>query len=95
MTTFGVEGATSLVDGNFHMLSFVVDNAAKELRVYADGLLLKQQAISNWTTISTTQPLALCWTNPHPLLGAIDELMLFDHALSLTEIQAVKTAVTP
>ena len=85
-------GTTALNDGNWHFIA-LADKAGTE-SIYVDG-------VSQGVTSSMTQPLSTganqLWIGGSPdtdagavkINGLIDEVYLFDRALSLTEIQSI------
>jgi hypothetical protein len=86
-----------LDDGQPHMVAIVIDGAAKKLRVFVDGrepapaadlgenTLDKVRPVQNWLGRSS-------FAADPGLTGAIDELRVYDHALSAAEIAAARDA---
>jgi hypothetical protein len=85
----------AMLDGAFHMVAYVIDVSATSLSLYVDGAYLGQQTITNPLTFDSPAPLVLCAGSGLPLLGSLDEVMMFGRALSLEEIVAVKTRIAP
>jgi hypothetical protein len=84
-------------DGKPHCVAVVIDGTAKKLRVYVDGkeagtaqdlgdnTLDKVKPTSNWIGRSS-------FTNDSGLTGALDELRIYDHALTAAEAEAINKA---
>lgn len=86
-------------DGKAHCLAVVIDGTAKKIRVYVDGkevgekggtalgenTLDKVKATSNWIGKSS-------FDNDAGLTGSIDELRVYDNALTAEEVKAISTA---
>lgn len=86
-----------LDDGKPHMVAIVIDGAAKKLRVYADGHDTKPAEDLGANTLDTVKP-AQNWLGKSSfsadpgLAGSIDELRVYDHALSVAEAAAAYEA---
>lgn len=88
---------SALDDGEPHMVAIVIDGAAKRLRVFVDGrepqpaeslgenTLDKVKPVENWLGKSS-------FAADPGLTGSIDELRVYDHALSAEEITALAKA---
>lgn len=84
-------------DAKPHCVAVVIDGTARKLRVYVDGkeagaaqdlgdnTLDKVKPTSNWIGRSS-------FTNDSGLTGAIDELRIYDHALTAAEAEAIHKA---
>lgn len=95
VTAFGVNGLVAIAHPGFDMVAFVVDTSAKTLSLYFNGAFVGSTGAAPAAPIDDPGPLTLCYTTPHPLRGALDEVMIFDHALTSLEIRAVKDAIAP
>jgi len=86
-----------LDDGNPHMVVIVIDGAAKKLRVWVDGVEPKSAEDLGDNTLDKVKPVqnwlgkSLFSADPG-LSGAIDELRIYDHALTAAEITAAYQA---
>lgn len=89
---FDVTGTTAINDGAWHHLVGVRDAAAKEIRIYVDGTLNGTTSSAEFTgNFSSTQPLTIGYTTASPFYyfkGEIDELAVYNRALTPGEIQA-------
>ena len=87
-----VTGGTDVVDGGWHHVVVVRDADADELRIYVDG---NEDATPISTTYgagfeSTSAELNIGWFDLSPYYhfeGVLDEVALYDRALTLTEIE--------
>ena len=87
----------ALDDGQPHMVAIVIDGAAKKLRVFVDGrepkpaenlgdnTLDKVRPVENWLGKSS-------FAADPGLTGSIDELRVYDHALTADEVTAASKA---
>lgn len=92
----GVNGTVTLNDGNWHHIAVTYDNSLSinKYKLYVDGNLDTQGDISTATnTVSITNMIIGRRINPSLggfFNGSIDEVRVWDKALTLTEIQANK-----
>ena len=90
----GVVGSTDIADGSWHYLVAVKDEGAGELRLYVDSVLVDTEDIGQlfYTTgFASLEPLNIGYmdfqnTSKFHFVGSIDEVALFNTALSQTEI---------
>ena len=91
-----VAATTSLNDGAFHHVAFVRQGTS--LRVFIDGTLNNSATLSAVAAINNTAPVVAGWSpcqppgTTHYFSGALDEIALYNRALSGAEIQAVFNA---
>lgn len=90
-----VFGTTNVADGQWHHAAFTYDG--QTLRIYVDGQLQAQQQFTSGPGYVAGDPLfignrqyALCCK--HLFQGLIDEVEVFNRALSASEIQAIYNA---
>lgn len=92
----GVNGTVTLSDGNWHHIAVTYDNSlsTNKYKLYVDGNLDTQGDISTATnTVALTNMIIGRRINPSLggfFNGSIDEVRVWDKALTLTEIQANK-----
>ncbi len=85
--------ATSSVemdDDQWHLVTGTYDGAA--LKIYVDGVETGSTAVASVTSPSTSYAVQIggnCNSNPFPWLGSIDEVRLYNRALSGSEIKAL------
>ncbi|MFK7931262.1 MAG: LamG-like jellyroll fold domain-containing protein [Myxococcota bacterium] len=98
-----VESTDVLTDNTWHHVAAVADPNAGELRLYIDGALntalqLQHNDLSGFAEDgdAETDPITVGWLRSSnsgsvvdPLLGAVDELSVYDRALTETEIVSV------
>jgi hypothetical protein len=90
----GVVGTADIADGTWHYLVAVKDEVAGELRLYVDSVLVDTEAIGQLfyaTGFASLEPLNIGYmdfqnTSKFHFVGSIDEVALFDTALTQTEI---------
>lgn len=87
------DGQTALAPETWHHVAMSWSAAAGQLRIYVNGVLDQTAAVSG-TLLSTSQPLYLGGAPPwaYYWTGRLDELTLYDRALSETEIAAICAA---
>ena len=87
----------ALDDGQPHMVAIVIDGTAKKLRVFVDGREPKPAELLGENTLDKVQPVEN-WLGKSSfaadpgLSGTIDELRVYDHALTSTEVTAANRA---
>lgn len=85
-----ISGDTVVTGGGWHHVVAVRDADADKIYLYVDGEL-EQSADQIYSAgFETTTPLNIGWLNLYPnyrFSGSIDELTLYNRALSLTEVQ--------
>ena len=94
----GIQGSTSINDGNWHFLAGVRDTSAGVIALYVDGVL---EASLPDTTGTYQEPSVVPWnigntpgsgSNRFAWDGLIDEVEIFDAALTLPDVQAIFNA---
>ena len=78
-------------DGRFHQATLVYDNVAKTYTLYLDGNSVYTQTVpSNWTPWVNSDPVTLgYWPAANDYFnGIIDEVQIYNRALSASEITA-------
>jgi hypothetical protein len=89
-TGLRVVGITAINDGNWHHLVGVRDASAGDNRIYVDGAEETSTPASYSASFASTHDLNFGYMNANPYYyfpGSIDEIALYDRALSLDEIQ--------
>lgn len=88
-------------DGQFHHVAGVLDRSTLEVRLYLDGGLIATRNFTSLGSLSTAVPLAIgaldrggFGPNVSFFDGLIDEVAVFDRALTAAEITAVVDAGT-
>lgn len=88
--SLGMDGGF-IADGNWHHIALVVDAAGG--RIIVDGVA---GATMPWTgtpgATTSTEPLQIgrYWTYPNGFLGSIDEVTVWNRALSVAELQSTR-----
>ena len=78
----------SLLDGDWHHFGYTFDGAV--MTVFYDGAAVASGGLSLNTRPNTTLMLASAWfSDTAPFTGAIDEVLIYDRALSAAEVQAL------
>ncbi len=83
--------SADVADGNWHHYVMVADKAADIIRLYMDGVELTAARVANgqWPTINNADPLRIGDSNgAYRFNRSIDEVALFNRALSSDEIQS-------
>ncbi len=80
-----------LRDGTWHHVAAVVNRSSNFLILYVDGVQRAQTSIAGGGSVSTTQPLRFSLATS-PLLGKIDEVLVYNRALTGSEITDVYNA---
>ena len=87
----GIGGVKVLTDGGWHHVVAVRDASANQIRIYVDGNSGNSQAVSYSTGFDFSAPLNIGWLSlgsGYHFLGSIDEIALYNRALSDVEIQS-------
>lgn len=97
-STFPEVGSSSIVaDGTFHHVVGTLDGS--DLRMYVDGVFESSVAYTGTPGDSTANGGNIRLGNHYlfsrPVNGLIDEVRIYDHALSLSEVQALAGAAVP
>ena len=90
-TGTGVSGARDLTDGNWHHVVAVRDAGASQIRIYVDGTLENSEPATFTTDFDFSTPLNIGWLNTDGgfhFAGTIDEVAIYDRALSDLEIRS-------
>ncbi|MDQ6860347.1 MAG: putative Ig domain-containing protein [Verrucomicrobiota bacterium] len=95
-----VYGSTKVNDGQWHHVSATYDGSgtAAGVKIYVDGVIETMSVISDnlgTNSIANTDPFTIgagSGNGPQPFNGEIDEVEVFNRALSQTEIQAIVNA---
>lgn len=87
-----IEGTTSLNDNKWHYVVCTRDDSIKITKIYLDGLLEVKSSTysgSNPQAASTTETRIgrTFYANRFPFLGLIDEVRIFNAALSISEVK--------
>ncbi len=90
-----------LTDGAWHHVAATCDG--RQLRLYVDGQLQRQVAELRGGRTAATNALSLGMRRADPAAaakgvsfgGLVDEVMIFNHALSAEQVQAVRAAAQP
>jgi len=91
-------GAGDLVDGNWHHLCFVWDDATTTAVVYEDGVAVITDTSTTGTLNSVTEDLWISkgvWGGASVIQGNIDEVSIWDSALSPTDVASVYNLGAP
>ncbi|MFZ5917452.1 MAG: DUF7507 domain-containing protein [Chloroflexota bacterium] len=90
-TSAGVAGITDLRDASWHHIVAVRDASANRIRIYVDGAEENATVVTYTAGFgSSTAALNIGWINIAPYYhydGALDELALYDRALSADEVR--------
>ena len=83
----------NLVDGSWHHLGYTFNGTL--MSVYYDGAVVAHGSVTLDTWPNTNLTLCVTWVDSQlaPFTGAIDEVLIYDRALSTAEVQAL--AVPP
>ena len=102
ITSDGVTDSIHLVgtklvnDGAWHHIALTRNGPT--LTLYVDGALDNQQTVSTVANISNGTPFVVgqstcqCCDGTHPFSGSIDELSIYNRALTLAEVQSIYNA---
>ena len=88
-----ITGTTAINDGNWHHLVFVRDESLNENRLYVDGASAATPVSYDYTAdFAASTPLGIGFmaynlTPDYYYDGLLDEIAIYDRALTLTEIQ--------
>ncbi len=87
-----LRGTQPINDGQWHQITAVRDAAAGQTRLYVDGVLEAAVTPGYTNTFANSSPLHIGYYGPgHPFNyhfnGLIDELIIYNRALSVTEIR--------
>jgi hypothetical protein len=98
--TFGGSSATgvgNLCDGDWHHLCIVWDNSTTTAIIYEDGIPVITNTSSTGTLNPATWPFYIGaeTSTTYPIQGNIDEVAIWDTALSPTDVAAVYGGGTP
>jgi len=99
--TFGGSSATGvgdLCDGDWHHLCIVWDNSTTTAIIYEDGVPVITNTSATGTLNPATQPFyigAETSVPSNPIQGKVDEVALWDTALSPTDVAAVYNSGSP
>ncbi len=96
---FYQSGNLTVTPGTWAHLTVVFDDANNIIRYYKDGVLVGSTAVTQSMNTGFTHPLYIGRENfaayPWPLHAAVDEVRIFNRALSAAEVVAVYQAGTP
>lgn len=88
-----------VLDGNFHHVAVVLNRAVSSLGIYLDGILQQTNALGSLASIANSghffighQSLDVPGTTGVPFNGVLDEMAVYNRALSAAEIQAIYSA---
>ena len=86
-----VGGVKVLTDGGWHHVAAVSDGGTSEIRLYVDGNLENSHSVSYSTGFDFSALLNIGWLNSgsgYHFLGSLDEIALYNRALSDIEIRS-------
>ena len=96
--SFTVTGTTNILDSGFHLVVGVLDRDAQQIAIYVDGIAEDSMSAAGLSTLTDAgSPLSIGRnfrqtggnaSNNH-FNGAIDEVAVFNRALTAAEIQAI------
>jgi len=90
-TGTGITGSKDLTDGNWHHIVAVRDASANQNLIYVDGILENSKSATYLSGFDFSVPLNIGWLNlasGFHFLGTIDEVALYNKALSDIEIRS-------
>jgi len=89
-----------VVDGNWHHIVAIADQAANDIIVYVDGVekaVTLEFNLSSWPNIDNTDPLRIGngYGSSYYFNGSIDEVRIYNRSLSSDEILAIYNSTSP
>ena len=93
-----VQTTTPITDSNFHQIAMVVDRTNSNVTIYLDGVLQQTASTTSVGSVTNTGRLFIghhsldSGTSAVDFNGVIDELEIFNSALTQTQIQAIVNA---
>lgn len=96
----GITSNGTLTSSNWHHLVATWDNTGTH-KIYINGALDKTSTLNNFTTINSTASLPLFIGKsgdnfaPRLMNGSVDDVLLYNRALSLSEIQQIYNETNP
>ena len=93
VTSSGPYTTANCFNGGWHHVVYVLDRLGKKLRIYVDGQLNNSSTIGTSAMVTNSYDLAI-GANPEAgtsyyFRGAIDDVKIYDHALSQAQIEAM------
>lgn len=91
-------GVGDLIDGDWHHLCFVWDNSTTTAIVYEDGVAVQTNTSTTSGTLNSVSDNIYIGADPagaNPIQGSIDEVSIWDTALSPPDVAAVYGGGTP
>jgi hypothetical protein len=80
-------------NGQWRMITFVVDNSTRRIYSYVDGNVV--ETVSNMATVNTQNAydiiIGYCWPNSVYYKGLMDDILIYNRALSTNEIKTIFT----
>jgi len=92
----GVASRKKVNDGKWHQIAVVYRGDV--MRIYIDGKLDSSSSSTYYTVLDNTRPLVIgktLYSGGRGFKGVIDELRVYNHAISLSEIQKNYLSVNP
>ena len=89
---YSLKGTRAINDGQWHQITAVRDAPSMETRLYVDGVLDASAVVVYSSTFASNSPLHIGYYGPghtrdYYFDGSIDELIIYNRALSVTEIR--------
>ena len=91
-----IQHPATFADGRWHHLAYAYDGAV--MTVFYDGAAIASGGLLLDTWPNTTLTLATTWIDgpqAPPFTGALDEVLIYDRALSAAEVQALAVPPSP
>ncbi len=93
--TVSIQSTALINDGNYHHITLVRSGGSSgTLNLYIDGTLDGSSADTTTTTTVNAEALRIGRNNANHFAGTIDDLRIYNQALSLSEIRALVPAAT-
>ncbi|WP_162386051.1 LamG-like jellyroll fold domain-containing protein [Spirosoma endbachense] len=93
VNTLAVTDAVQYYDGRWHLLTFTHDGST--LKLYLDGTVQKTATNVTLNTASSGLAIGRFATGPYYFAGSLDEVRIYNRALTDTEVQQMYTAEAP
>lgn len=88
-----VTNYSNIWNGQWRMITFVVDNSTRRIYSYVDGNVV--ESVPNMATVYTKNAydiiIGYCWPNSVYYKGLMDDILIYNRALSATEIKTIFT----
>jgi hypothetical protein len=76
-------------DGNWHHVVGVVDRVNTKLLIYSDGKFVNETTLTRPGTFENSNPLNFSSNNSFPFPGQIDDVRIYNYALTPTQIKTL------